>query len=357
MRRHMSLGLDDLRTIVALAEERNFHRAARKVRLSQSAVTRIVARVERHAGATLFERCHSKRQSVVLTDAGRRYVERARLAIAHTDGAVLAARESLHGIDHRIVIGKSMYTDRRLITLLRSMDLPLYPGLQVAFETRLPSELPACVRTGELDLAVVSNSLEDVVLTGTIIRCTPFTVMLPEEHKCANKRTVMLKDLSSTPWVLFERQIHPALYDTFLQRARELGIRVDSIHHIADAEEACEVVRLIGGAAFLSPQGAARAATDEVVLRPLAEQDIFLRTELVARTENASMILSEFVRTFVKRLKQVGLYQPIPFESAVEVQPVPGLLTGDHGHGRQVMLGPLDQQLMTQPSKAKNCAA
>ena len=131
MRRHMSLGLDDLRTIVALAEELNFHRAARKVGLTQSAVTRIVARVERHAGTTLFERSHSKRQSVALTDAGRRYVEKARLAIAHTDGAVLAARETLHGIDHRIGIGKSMYTDRRLITILRTMELPLYPKLQV----------------------------------------------------------------------------------------------------------------------------------------------------------------------------------------------------------------------------------
>jgi DNA-binding transcriptional LysR family regulator len=203
----------------------------------------------------------------------------------------------------------------------------------------------------------VSNSLEDVVLTGTIIRCTPFTVMLPEEHKCANKRTVMLEDLSSTPWVLFERQIHPALYDMFLRRARHLGVGVDSIHHIADAEEACELVRLIGGAAFLSPQGAARAATDEVVLRSLAEQDVFLKTELVARTENASMILSEFVRTFVKRLKHVGFYQPIPFESAVEVQRVSESPIRESHYGPQALSAPLDQQPPAEPSKAKVCAA
>jgi DNA-binding transcriptional LysR family regulator len=318
MRRRPSLELDDLRTVIALAEELNFHRAARRVGLTQSGVTRIVVRVERHAGALLFERSHSKRHSVALTDAGRRYVEQVRLAIAHTDGAALVARETLNGIDHRIVIGKSIYTDRRLIAILRSMELPLYSKLQVTFETRLPGELPACVRSGELDLAIVSNSLEDMLLTGTVVRCTPFTVMLPEEHKCANKRTVTLEDLASTPWVLFERQIHPALYDTFLQRARGLGIGVDRIHHIADAEEACEVVRLIGGAAFLSPHGAARAATDEVVLLPLEDGDIFLKTQLVARTENASMLVSEFVRTFVKRLKHVGLYQPVLSESEID---------------------------------------
>src|SRR6266704_934261 len=99
MRHHTSLGLDDLRTVVALAEELNFHRAARKVGLTQSAVTRIVARVERHAGTLLFERSHSKRHSVSPTDAGRFYVEKARLAIAHSEGAVLAARDALNGID------------------------------------------------------------------------------------------------------------------------------------------------------------------------------------------------------------------------------------------------------------------
>lgn len=109
-------------------------------------------------------------------------------------------------------------------------------------------------------LAIVSNSVEDSLLSGTILRCVPFTVVLPEGHSCAAKDSVTLKDLSSMPWVLFERHLHPALYDSFLNRARELEIKVERIHHIADAEEACETVRLYGGAAFLSPQGAERAA-------------------------------------------------------------------------------------------------
>jgi len=41
-----------------------------------------------------------------------------------------------------------------------------------------------------------------------------------------------------------------------------------------------------------------------------------LATHLVARAENGSMLVSEFARNFVKRLKQSGLYQPIPSESA-----------------------------------------
>jgi DNA-binding transcriptional LysR family regulator len=317
MRRRPSLELDDLRTVIALAEELNFHRAGRKVGLSQPGVTRVLAKVERHVGACLFERSHSKRQSVSPTDAGRSYVERARLALAQSESAVLAARETLNGIDHRIVVGRSPYADRRLVDILRSMELPLYPNLRVHLPTRYASELPACIRAGEFDLAVVTNPPEEPHLTSTLLSCTPFTVVLPEGHGCAKSKFISLEHLKSTPWIFFERHVHPTLYDAFQDCARDLGIGPECVYHVADAEEACEMVCRVGGAAFLSPRSAASAAKDGVALCTLREEGLSLTTHLVARAENSSMLVSEFARNFVKRLKQAGLYQPIPAESAI----------------------------------------
>jgi len=307
MRRHSSLELDDLRAVVALAEELNFHRAARKVNLTQSGLTRVIVRVERHVRACLFERSHSKRESVSLTDAGRCYVERVRLAIAHSENADVAARQTLNGVENLIVVGKSPFADLSLVAILRSMELPLYPKLRVDFRTISADEVLARVRGGEFNLAVVTNPPEDVLLSCTPLRCTPFTVVLPEEHECASKKAVMLKDLASTPWILIDRHVHSAHYDTFRHRARDLGVGLECIHHIADAEEACEMVRQTGGAAFLAPHGAAPTAKDGVVLCSLGEQDILLTTHLVVREDNTSKLLSEFVRTFVKRLKQLML--------------------------------------------------
>jgi len=312
MRRHKStsLGLDDLRVVIALAEELNFHRAAHRVGMTQPGVTRALERVERLVGTRLFERSHSKNQSVIPTDAGRHYVESARLAIGHSESAILAARNALKGVEHRINVGKSVFTDRRVLAILRSTELPLYPGLDVCLNTRVPGELPGCVRSGEFDLAVVSNPLPDSFLTNIVIRCLPFTVVLREDHGFSSGQAVTLKDVAQIPWVLFERHLHPVLYDTFILRARELGVKTDCIRHIADAEEACEVVRLYKGAAFLSPQGAERAAANDLVLCSLAEEGLYLKTQLLVRTDNCSKLLAEFLRTSVKRLKQAGLYRP-----------------------------------------------
>jgi hypothetical protein len=72
-------------------------------------------------------------------------------------------------------------------------------------------------------------------------------------------------------------------------------------------------------AAFLSPRGAANVSKDGVAFCTLRKDDLFLGTHLVARAENGSKLVSEFVRNFVKRLKQAGLYEPIPSESASDV--------------------------------------
>ena len=106
------------------------------------------------------------------------------------------------------------------------------------------------------------------------------------------------------------------LYDTFLDRARNLGVGPERIYHIAGAEEACRLVIQIGGAAFLSTRGAASAAKDGVAICTLREEGLSLNTHLVARAENRSKLVSEFVRSFVKRLKQAGLYEPLASEPA-----------------------------------------
>jgi DNA-binding transcriptional LysR family regulator len=220
------------------------------------------------------------------------------------------------GIDRQIVVGRSPHVDRRLVEILRSIELPLYPNLRVDLPTRYASELPACIRSGEFDLAIITNPPEDPLLTSTLLRCTPFTVVLPEEHGCARKKSVSLAHLKSTPWIFFERHVHPALYDAFQSRARDLGIGQERIHHVADADEACEMVCSIGAVAFLSPRGAANVSRGGVALCTLNEEGLFLGTHLVARAENASKLVSEFARSFVKRLKQAGLYEPVPSESA-----------------------------------------
>src|SRR6201985_3745606 len=80
--------IDAMQAFVAVADLHGFAPAARKLKLSPSAITRLVAALENRLGARLLQR--TTRQ-VALTDAGARYLERARRILADVEEAEHAA--------------------------------------------------------------------------------------------------------------------------------------------------------------------------------------------------------------------------------------------------------------------------
>jgi len=86
----VDLDLAQVRAFVAAAEDLHFGRAAGRLFLTQQALSKRVARLERELGVALFTR---QARAVRLTEAGRRFLGPARRALAEGDRAVEAARD------------------------------------------------------------------------------------------------------------------------------------------------------------------------------------------------------------------------------------------------------------------------
>src|SRR5204863_7956615 len=80
--------IEAMQAFVAVADLHGFAQAARKLRLSPSAVRRLIAALEDRLGARLLQRTT---RSVAVTDAGTRYLEPARRILADVEEADLAA--------------------------------------------------------------------------------------------------------------------------------------------------------------------------------------------------------------------------------------------------------------------------
>ncbi|GAB3434953.1 LysR family transcriptional regulator [Flindersiella endophytica] len=85
----MNLGLKQLRCFVVVAEELNFTAAARRLYISQQALSRMVQQLERDLEVRLLERTT---RSVALTDAGRELLSSSRRIITTIDDAVSTVR-------------------------------------------------------------------------------------------------------------------------------------------------------------------------------------------------------------------------------------------------------------------------
>lgn len=147
--------IDAMQAFVAVADLRGFAPAARKLRLSPSAVTRLVAALEDRLGARLLQRTT---RTVALTDAGTRYLERVRRILADIEEAELAAESERTRPTGRLVVSAPVGFGRLHVSPVMSAYLKRYQD--VSGELRLEDRIANLVEDG-VDLAVRIGHLPD----------------------------------------------------------------------------------------------------------------------------------------------------------------------------------------------------
>ncbi|MGH6716604.1 MAG: LysR family transcriptional regulator [Bradyrhizobium sp.] len=147
--------IDAMQAFVAVADLRGFAPAARKLRLSPSAVTRLVAALEDRLGARLLQRTT---RTVALTDAGARYLERVRRILADLEEAELAAESERTRPTGRLVVTAPVGFGRLHVSPVMSTYLKRYHDL--SGELRLEDRVVNLVEDG-VDLAVRIGHLPD----------------------------------------------------------------------------------------------------------------------------------------------------------------------------------------------------
>ncbi len=220
---HKLIEVHLLVAIVTLSEELNFTRAAKRLGISQPGLSRRVSSLEAQHGFKLFERNHS---NVTLTDAGRIFVEEARLALLHDERAIQSARAAVEGVESILKVGRSPYADPFLTSALLSIHLPLFPNFQVSLHSDFAPDLEHDLLDRKLDLALIANPGANRKLTTSVVAESHMYAILPESSPLIAKEGVTLSDLADYTWILFERKAHPDLHDTILRRASEEEIHV-----------------------------------------------------------------------------------------------------------------------------------
>jgi len=147
--------IDAMQAFVAVADLQGFAPAARKLGLSPSGVTRLIAALEQRLGARLLQRTT---RSVTLTDIGTRYLERARRILADVEEAEGSAQDERTRPSGRLVVSAPVGFGRLHVSPVMSAYLKRYP--EVSAELRLADRIVNLVEDG-IDLAVRIGHLAD----------------------------------------------------------------------------------------------------------------------------------------------------------------------------------------------------
>jgi DNA-binding transcriptional LysR family regulator len=144
MRNHLS----GMATFVAVAEQRSFGGAAKKLGLSPAATTRAIAHLEEHLAVRLLQRTT---RSVTLTDAGARYLRQVREILARIEESERALRAVSAEPSGRLVLTAPLVFGRQHVAPLLNDFLARYPKVQC--ELTLSDRLVSLVEEG-IDLAI-----------------------------------------------------------------------------------------------------------------------------------------------------------------------------------------------------------
>src|SRR4051812_19122379 len=140
--------LDAMAAFVAVAELKGFAAAARRLKLSPPSVTRLVAGLEERLSARLL---HRTTRTVALTEAGARYLDRARRILADVGDAEANARAEQAVPAGRLVVAAPNVFGRREVAPLMCDFLARFPA--VTGDLQLSDRVVSLVEEG-VDLAV-----------------------------------------------------------------------------------------------------------------------------------------------------------------------------------------------------------
>ncbi|OPC82005.1 LysR family transcriptional regulator [Embleya scabrispora] len=189
--------LRQLEYFVAVAEERNFTRAAERVHISQSGVSAQIRQLERELGAELFER---SARGVTLSVAGKAALEYARAALAAAGSVGQAVGEVTDLIRGRVIIGMVVgCTITPLFDALAAFHRA-HPGVEIALRENNSDALTHDVRTGATDLALigVAETTPEDLEAMTIID-ERLVAIFPPDHPLAARSRITLSDVTAHP--------------------------------------------------------------------------------------------------------------------------------------------------------------
>jgi len=287
------MGLRHLRCFLAVAEELHFARAAERLHIEQSPLSRTIKELEEDLGEKLFVRTS---RSTRLTRAGRLFLEhvpRVFTALEQARDSVKAAANGFHG-QLRIALSDGITPSRfpTLLALCRQEE----PEVEIRlFEVPLSQQIKGL----QDDLYDVGFAQSDEVGEGIVVEAVwtdSIMVAVPARHPLLTHKRIPLEEVLRYPLVLCDPQAcegHARQIDRLLRRVEQEPM-------IAERVASCDLMMALVSAGFaLGLAGAAHITASResgVVARPLSGRSPMLTTYLLHREAETSEVLSRFVK-------------------------------------------------------------
>jgi len=203
----MTMELANVAAFVAVVDAAGFTAAAGMLHLSQPALSRRIALLERGLGQPLFERGP---RGVRLTDAGETFLPHARAALACLRDGAAALDELTRGDTGTLTLAIVGTLASTGVALQLGQFRLAHPRVRVLLRTGSSSDVSNLVRRGEASLGLRYFADGAADLVSRDVYHEPLLIVAPADHPLANLRRVAPERLRDASWVAFPERGGPA---------------------------------------------------------------------------------------------------------------------------------------------------
>ena len=290
------LNLDQLQTLVAIADLGTFAAAARSLHLAPPTVSLQIAELESRLGATLLERGNRRAR---LTSAGSALVASARRLLKDADDAIDQVRRIAGGREGKVRLGASSGIVVHLLPRVLEALAQRSPGIDVELDILGTNDTLARLQAGTLDIGIVALPLPALPeLRISRWRADPMMAFLPPQWEAP--KTISPAWLARRPLIANDAttHMHRMVAEWFARAGLSPRARIE-----LNATEAMKNLVAAGyGAAVLpleQPYDAGLHARLQVrPLRPALTRQLGLAHRTQATLDAASGTVLQLLRAF-----------------------------------------------------------
>jgi DNA-binding transcriptional LysR family regulator len=293
------LDLRQLRYFIAVAETENVGRAAEKLHISQSPLSRQIKQLEDQLGVLLFER---NKQRLHLTQEGRDLLSEARALMANASRVEAFGRRLGTGKAGRLAIG---YVEGAMHANILSPALQRFrrgsPSVALSLQGLGTSVQFEHLRQRTLDLGFTYRAPEHAEdLSSVLIADEPLVLAMHKDDPLRKLKRILPEQLDHRPWIAVVRQPVDTVRAALLAGCQRAGFTPDIVYETSDPLSSLQLVSAGVGLAVVQASLGKAHALEGIVFRELPWLDLRVSMHLVWRTDEQRPLVTQFRNAVLK---------------------------------------------------------
>ena len=233
----MQYDLIDLRLFVAIGEEKNLTRGARRVHMAASSASHRIRALEESVGTALLVR---EPRGVTLTRPGESLLRHARHVLARLEQMHADLSPFADGVKGHVGVWANTHATHAFLPDSLASFLRSTPQVSITLEEHTSPDIVLAVAKGEIEVGVVAGTVEDADVEFIPYRQDRLVVIVPPQHPLVEQRRIHFASVLEYPFVMLHAgsAIHTFTSNVASALGRHLDVRIQ----VRSFEAVCRMV-------------------------------------------------------------------------------------------------------------------